>query len=281
MSKTLSERYSDAVARIHARRRLKISTTTNNNLNYILKHNSNITSDNVDNNNKKKKNGEITNNNKEDQTFKIVAFEIGMGNISENPQPSKYNDKDNNNKTSPVIKSPLEFPNNNNINNIIHNDGDIELANTIRQHQELLSLITSGSEMLVKVSPLNEEEDVDNDNNGSKESLKINQLLQNTAVRASVYCTPDLRTLVWEKIEIPGVNSIPISEIAAIVCIYANDLDNTFLPKEAPILRVMIRGESNAYDFVCSDIDVRLAWARGLSLAYGMQTCPILSESLR
>ena len=37
----------------------------------------------VYNNNKKKKNGEITNNNKEDQAFKIVAFEIGMGNISE------------------------------------------------------------------------------------------------------------------------------------------------------------------------------------------------------
>ena len=48
----------------------------NNNLNYILKHNSNITSDNVDNNNKKKKNGEITNNNKEDQTFKIGAFDF-------------------------------------------------------------------------------------------------------------------------------------------------------------------------------------------------------------
>ena len=82
-----------------------------------------------------------------------------------------------------------------------------------------------------------------------------------------------------EKLGSPGVNSIPISDIAAIVCVFASDLEDTLLPNEAPILRVMIRGENSAMDFVCSDVNCRVAWAQGLSLAYGLQTCAMVGNS--
>ena len=264
MSKSLSERYSDAVARIHARRRLK--------LNDILTQENSGNSDGIKDVNSEPGLAKT----KKSKNINIVAFQSINKNSEEMAERqsstnsiNKYVDETNvtNNTMNKknIVKAPLQFP----ANDLLENDKDTELANVIRTHQRLLSLITSGAEMLVNISSLNE------DTENSNES--VNNLLPGTAVRASVYCTPDLKTLVWEKIEMPGVNSIPISEIAAIACIYANDLDNTFLPKEAPILRVMVRGENNAYDFVCSDIDVRLSWAQGLSLAYGLQTCPIVS----
>jgi hypothetical protein len=259
MSKSLSERYSDAVARIHARRRLK--------LNDILTQENSGNIDDINDVNSKPGLAETT----KSKNIKIVAFQSISNNSEEmaerqsnNNTISRYGAKRNvtDNKKN-IEKAPLQFP----ANDSLESDKDTELANIIRTHQHLLSLITSGAEMLVNICPLHE--DTENSNE------IVNNLLSGTAVRASVYCTPDLKTLVWEKIEMPGVNSIPISEIAAIACIYAKDLNSTFLPNEAPILRVMVRGENNAYDFVCSDLDVRLSWAQGLSLAYGLQTCPV------
>ena len=56
-----------------------------------------------------------------------------------------------------------------------------------------------------------------------------------------------------------------------------NDLEDTLLPHEAPILSYD-SGENSAMDFVCSDINCRVAWAQGLSLAYRLQTCTIVGN---
>ena len=52
------------------------------------------------------------------------------------------------------------------------------------------------------------------------------------------------------------------------------------MPDSAPILRVMIRGEHQCYDFVCSDESMRTIWVRGLSLAYGLHTCPVTKDGV-
>ena len=131
---------------------------------------------------------------------------------------------------------------------------------TIKEHQKLISRLTNGADMLLIVSSVDETTEIE------------------IARRTSVYCTPDLQKLAWKTLEGPDtgkVSYINIEDMATIVCIFAEDIENKFLPDSAPILRVMIRGEHKCYDFVCSDESMRTIWVRGLSLAYGLQTCPV------
>ena len=261
MSNSLSERYSDAVARIHARRRLRArnrgSSPNSQRSGIEVVGDSISNSEGVDSS---KKNEVGTSSSIVTHFRDPVQLETDK---SWNPRPSP----DTARGKSLLAKSPLHFPS---VATSSHLSKDHALFNTIKRHQEVLALITAGTEMLVQVSILNEESIEFKE----KDAIKF----PDTAVRASVYCTPDLRNLVWEKLGSPGINSIPISDIAAIVCVFASDLEDTLLPHEAPILRVMIRGENSAMDFVCSDINCRVAWAQGLSLAYGLQTCAMVGN---
>jgi len=141
---------------------------------------------------------------------------------------------------------------------------DSRLNHLISEHQRIISLITHGVEMLVVSTSLN---------------APANETgIPDTAVRILMFVTPDLQTLVWQRLTgKEGMKSIPIQDIAALACIEADSLENTFLPPQAPVLRVMVRGQEICHDFVCSDNDTRLNWARGLSLAYGLQTCPVVN----
>ena len=262
MSNSLSERYSHAVARIHARRRLRA-------LNGVSSPSGQssgpeVAGDGISN-------SEVVASSKKNQvgiSSSIVTHFRDLVQVETDKSWNLRSSTDIGRGKSSLAKSPLHFPS---VATPTHVSKDHALFNTIKRHQEVLALITAGTEMLVQVSILNEESIEFKE----KDAIKFPE----TAVRASVYCTPDLRNLVWEKLGSPGVNSIPVSDIAAIVCVFASDLEDTLLPNEAPILRVMIRGENSAMDFVCSDVNCRVAWAQGLSLAYGLQTCAMVGNS--
>lgn len=257
MSNSLSERYSDAVARIHARRRLRAQNRGSSPSGPGVVDDDFSNSQQIDPSKKNQAGVPSSSATHFRESVQIKNDESCGTRSSSDIRHTK----------TPLVKSPLQFPS---VATPTHLSKDNALFNTIRRHQELLALITAGTEMLVQVSVLNEEV--------MEFKREAAVKFPDTAVRASVYCTPDLRNLVWEKLGSPGVNSLPISDIAAIVCVFASDLEETLLPDEAPILRVMIRGENSAIDFVCSDVNCRVAWAQGISLAYGLQTCAVVGN---
>ena len=234
MNDSVASRYADAVARIQARRRMRVSglpvATIEASGNILESQKSNFVDRNA-------KIGPSVPSNK------FVPRKVFVSTAKEACSQDS------------LEKFPVVFPPSSHFNLV-----DVQLMKTIEEHQKLISTLTTGADMLLIVSSV--EETVE---------LEI-------ARRTSVYCTPNLQKLAWKTLEGPDagkVSYVNIEDMATIVCIFAKDVENKFLPDSAPILRVMIRGEHQCYDFVCSDETIRQIWVRGLSLAYGLQTCPV------
>jgi|TARA_B110000003_G_scaffold227532_1_gene228843 hypothetical protein len=237
MSDSVASRYADAVARIQARRRIRLSglplTSSEANKKIIENH--------------KTKTLESTLLQDRENSNFVTASNSSSSVAATKSLEGGAQDS--------LKKCPVEFPPSTHFNVV-----DVQLMETIKEHQNLISIVTTGADMLLIVSSLDELTGVE------------------PARRTAVHCTPDLQKLVWRNLEgqdTGKMSFVNIEDITALVCIFAEDLENTFLPKTAPILRVMVRGADKCYDFVCSDESMRKEWARGLSLAYGLQTCPI------
>ena len=184
MSNSLSERYSDAVARIHARRRLRarnrVSSPSGQRSGPEVAGDSISNSEGVDSSKK----------NEVGISSSIVTHFVTWFNLKPIKAGTLDHRPDIARGKSSLAKS-LHFPS---VATSSHVSKDHALFNTIKRHQEVLALITAGTEMLVQVSILNEE----------IMELKQEDAVKfpDTAVRASVYCTPDLRNLVWKNLEV-------------------------------------------------------------------------------
>ena len=189
MSDSVASRYADAVARIQARRRMRLSG---------LPVSSTEASRSVVENSKSE-------------------FVTGIAKRS----PSVTSTKSLTNKVlvstgkeacsqGSLEKFPVEFPPSTHFNLV-----DVQLMETIKEHQKLISRLTNGADMLLIVSSVDETTEIE------------------IARRTSVYCTPDLQKLAWRTLEGPDtgkVSYINIEDMATIVCIFAEDIENKFCP---------------------------------------------------
>jgi hypothetical protein len=145
----------------------------------------------------------------------------------------------------------------------------------ITEHRRLFTYVTVGSQMTVVQTPSDDE------------------ILRTSPARtADMYITPDLRSLVWSGAAAAtteggdgspswGTYCVPLSEITGLVCLEAHHVmpeyrQYPYVSHTSPVIRVMIRSTVTHWDCILRDDEERNDWLAGISLAYGLQTVPVM-----
>ena len=150
----------------------------------------------------------------------------------------------------------------------------------IAEHRRLFTYVTAGSQVTVVRTPADDE---------------IPRV--SPARMADMYITPDLRSLVWSGAASAtaehgagsqswGTYCVPLSEITGLVCLEAHQVlpeyrQYPYVSQTSPVIRVMIRSTVTHWDCILRDAEERNDWLAGISLAYGLQTVPIISPALQ
>ena len=144
----------------------------------------------------------------------------------------------------------------------------------IAEHRRLFAYVTRGTQVTVVRTPTDDE------------------IPRTSAPQAAnMYITPDLKSLVLSGVSSSaeagagwGTFCVPLSEITGLVCLEAYHVLPEFkyypyVSRSSPVMRVMIRSTVTHWDCIVRDLEERNNWLAGVSLAYGLQTVPVISSA--